>query len=81
MNPDQVSTDALLKDEIALIPRIIGNLLDIRREAADKSSQTQAKQKSAFDCRQKKTYPYKKGDLVEPNPVATGNSRKLQNSC
>lgn len=74
------STDAILKDEIVVIPRIIDDLIDVRCKAAEKNAQAQAKRKTAYDRHRKAARLYQKGDLVlvERNPVATGSSRKLQ---
>lgn len=71
--------DAHLIDEVSTVPRIIDDLLTVRRLSAEKNAREQERRKRDFDKRRKPPHMYKEGDLalVEQKPVATGVSRKL----
>lgn len=72
-------SDSLLTDEIKQIPKVLDNLLEIRRQAAENILAAQQKQKFAYDKKRKSPKKYKVGDLVLilKNHSSTGTSRKL----
>ena len=74
------SSDDLLKDEVSKIPSILEDLLDARRDAAQKIKIAQVKQKTYFDKKRKTPRKYKVGDLVViiKQVLSTGTSRKLK---
>ncbi|XP_050295528.1 uncharacterized protein K02A2.6-like [Anthonomus grandis grandis] len=73
------SSDSILLDEVQQIPDIINNLLEIRREAAEKIALSQEQQKKYFYKKRKRPKRYKVSDLVliMKNQPATGTSKKL----
>lgn len=55
---------AQLSDEVAKAFRSVGNVQELRDEAADRIAKDQADQKRTYDKRRKTARTYKKGDIV-----------------
>jgi hypothetical protein len=74
------TADAVLRDEVALVPSVIEDIVQAREEAAEEVRKAQAVQKKSFDARRKVATQYCVGDqvLVEQQHRATGSSKKLK---
>lgn len=56
--------DALVKDDIAVVPSLIGDILKDRKRAVEKIKLEQTKQKGYYDLRRRTPKKYAKRDLV-----------------